>query len=65
MPTGLLRATVARADEALPVAAQITGEITMTVKKPKATARKEWRPQLEQLAKDYPLAPYTDARPES
>ena len=32
----------------------------MTVKKFESQ-REEWRPQLEKLAKDYPLAPYTDA----
>jgi hypothetical protein len=43
------------------MAPQTTGEITMTVKNLKITAREEWRPQLEKLAKEYPLTPYTDA----
>ncbi len=33
----------------------------MTARKLKTTARAKWRPRLEKLAKDYPLAPYTDA----
>jgi hypothetical protein len=33
----------------------------MTVKKLKTSAREKWRPQLEKLAKECPLIPYTDA----
>jgi hypothetical protein len=33
----------------------------MTVKNLKTAEWEEWRPQLERLAREYPLAPYTDA----